>query len=139
MASEVEEGGGAEDQAEGDDGDEQLGEGAHHEGAHALLAELAEVRLEPHAGESEQERPAGEVREAADLRLVEGAQRGEQRDEEEPEDELGELLPDERRLVRDRCACPRAAQYSAYPSTTKPIIALRVDLVSTATLPAASE
>src|SRR3954463_11345881 len=81
----------AEDEAQGDDGDRQLREGAHHEGTESLLLQFAEVGLESDARESEEERPAREVREVRNLWSGEGAERREQRDEEEPEYEFGEL------------------------------------------------
>src|SRR3954467_12392559 len=90
----------SEDEAQGDDGDRQLREGADHEGTQSLLLQLAEVGLESDAGEGEEKRPAREVREIRNLWSGKGAERREQRDEEEPEYEFGELLPDEQRLVR---------------------------------------
>src|SRR3954468_1692786 len=90
----------AEDEPQGHDGDRQFREGAHHEGTEPLLLQLPEVGLEAYAREGEEERPAREVREVRNLWSGKGAERREQRDEEEPEYEFGELLPDEERLVR---------------------------------------
>src|SRR5204862_5002274 len=83
-------------------GDRQLRQRPDDEGPDALPLELAEFRLQTHAGEREQERPARQVRERGDLYLVEDLERRQQRDEEESQDELGKLLPEERSLALHR-------------------------------------
>src|SRR3984885_431011 len=56
-----------------------------------------------------------------------------------PSTKRGNFCHRNRTLLPTRCACPRDDQYNAYPSTTKPIIALRVVFTSTANFPATSE
>lgn len=71
------------DQAEGEQGDECLADGADGKGFPALPAEFAEIGAETDTGKGEQEGPSREVGEAGELRLGEGAKRGKQRDEQE--------------------------------------------------------
>src|SRR6202051_1615223 len=56
-----------------------------------------------------------------------------------PRTNLGNFFHKKAALFVIASAWPRPDQYSAYPRTTNPIMALRAVLASTATLPAASE
>ena len=106
---------GSEDQSQGDGGDGDFAEGADDEGARALLEEV--LRLVRRPTPAKVSRNAQRLRlpraaswgllkpSAAMVGLVEAAESGEQRDEEEAEDELGELLPEEGCLVLELGGC----------------------------------
>jgi len=90
-----------EDEAEGDDGNEDFAEDSDDQRTPTLTDQVLEVGAQAHAGESGKEGPAREVGEVVELGVGEEARSGEERDGEEPEDELGELLPQEECFVFD--------------------------------------
>jgi len=89
------------DQAEGYECDEDLAEDADDQRLPALAHEVSQVGAKTYASEGGKEGPAREVGEAVELTVGEEACGGENRDGDEPEDELGELLPEEEGLVLD--------------------------------------
>ena len=109
---------GAEDESQRDGGDRYLADGSDEEGLDSLLEQVLEAGTQADSGEGKQERPAAEVAQSGDLRSaeaivnqagelrvelgVECAECGQERDDEEAENKLGELLPEECALVLDR-------------------------------------
>ena len=94
------------DEAEGDEGDEDFAEDADDQRTPALTDEVSQIGAQADTGEGGKEGPAGEIGEAGELAVGEEAGRGEDRDRDEAKDELGELLPEEERLVLDDGGLP---------------------------------
>ena len=90
-----------EDEAEGDERDEDFAQDADDQRTPALADQVFQVGAQADSGEGGQKGPAREVGEAVELGVGEEARGGEEGDGEEPQDELGELLPEEEGLVLD--------------------------------------
>src|SRR5271167_621780 len=92
---------GPQDQTKGESCDEHLAKSADHERAQPLLGHFAEVRAQADSGKGEQERPSRQVGERQHLVLGESVEADQQREHEESEHELRELVPQERSFVAD--------------------------------------
>src|SRR5580692_8230216 len=72
---------------------------AYREGPQALFAHITKICSQTNSCESQKKGPTRKIRERSDLLFVEELVRGKHGDEQETQDELGELLPEERGLV----------------------------------------
>src|SRR6476620_12272808 len=90
---------GSQDQSQRDRRDHYFSQRAHDERTYSLLLHLLEIDPQTNSRKREQERPARQVRQAADLVFVEDAQARQQRDQQKSQHKLGKLLPQERRLA----------------------------------------